>query len=92
MYLSSPLLSLAYGEKVFLIDDTRTMKVHEAEVKRILDILAYLDKNSNPDGLELYFTCSKQHFKEKNPSKLVAKFMDNKPGGLRYLHSPGLNN
>ena len=82
MYLSSPLFSTAYGEKVFLIDDARTMKAHEAEVKRILDILAYLVKNSDPDGLELYFTCSKQHFKEKDPSKLVAKLNNNKPGGL----------
>jgi hypothetical protein len=87
MYLSSPLFPTAYGEKVFLIDDAATMKAHEPEVKRILDILAYLVKDSSPDGLELYFTCSMQHFKEKDPSKLVAKFMSNKPRGLTDIRT-----
>ena len=58
------------------------MKAHEADVKRTLDILAYLVKDSDPDGLELFFTCSKQKFKEKNPSKLVAGFAKNTPRGL----------
>lgn len=63
------------------------MKAHEAEVKRILDILAYLVKDSDPDGLELYFTCSKNHFKEKDPSKLVTKFMGNVPRGLTDIRT-----
>ena len=58
------------------------MTAHEAEVKRILGILAYLVKDSDPDGLELYFTCSKKKFKEKDPTKLVTGFTTNKPGGL----------
>jgi hypothetical protein len=72
---------------VFLIDDAASMKAHETEVKRILGILAYLVKDSDPDGLELYFTCSKNHFKEKDPSKLVTKFVSNKPGGLTDIRT-----
>jgi hypothetical protein len=87
MYLCSPLFSTAYSEQVFLIDDAASMKAHEAEVKRILGILAYLVKDSDPDGLELYFTCSKQCFKEKEPSKLVAKFLSNVPGGLTDIRT-----
>lgn len=63
------------------------MKAHEAEVKRILNILSYLLKDSDPDGLELYFTCSKQQFRTKEPSKLVAKFVSNVPGGLTDIRT-----
>ena len=58
------------------------MKAHETEVKRILGILAYLTKDSDPDGLELFFTCSKKKFKEKDPTKLVMGFEANTPRGL----------
>jgi hypothetical protein len=58
------------------------MKAHETEVKRILGILAYLTKDSDPDGLELFFTCSKKKFKEKDPAKLVTGFAANNPRGL----------
>jgi hypothetical protein len=70
---------------VFLIDDAASMKSHEAEVKRILEILAYLVKDSDPDGLDLYFTCSKRKFREKDPVKLVSKFASNIPGGLTEI-------
>ena len=58
------------------------MKAHENEVKCILGILAYLVKDSDPDGLELFFTCSKKKFKEKDPAKLVTGFAANTPRGL----------
>ena len=63
------------------------MKAHEAGVKRILGILAYLVKDSDPDGLELFFTCSKKKIKDKDPAKLVAGFAANKPGGLTDIRT-----
>ena len=63
------------------------MTAHEAKVKRILGILAYLVKDSDPDGLELYFTCSKRKCKESDPLRLVAKFESNVPGGLTDIRT-----
>ena len=58
------------------------MKPHEAEVKRILSILAFLVKDSDPDGLELFFTNSQRKLKVKDPAKLVTGFAANTPRGL----------
>ncbi|KUJ17135.1 kinase-like protein [Mollisia scopiformis] len=78
---------LATRDHVFLIDDAASMKAHKVEVKRILDLLAYLVKDSDPDGIELYFTCSKQQIKAKEPSKLVARFENNQPAGLTDIRT-----
>lgn len=67
---------------MFLIDDAESMKPHEAEVKRILGILAYLLKDADPDGMELYFTGAPGKLKSKDPSKLIERFLANKPKGL----------
>lgn len=61
------------------------MKPHEAAVKRILGILAYLLRNADPDGMELYFTGAPGKFKSKDPSKLVEKFQANNPKGLTNI-------
>jgi hypothetical protein len=63
------------------------MKPHETEVKRILGILGYLLKDTDPDGMELYFTNTVAHktFKSKDPSKLVQRFLANKPKGLTNI-------
>jgi hypothetical protein len=70
---------------LFLIDDAESMKPHEAEVKRILGILAYLLKDADPDGMELYFTGAPKKFKSKDPSKLIERFLANEPKGLTNI-------
>jgi len=58
------------------------MAVHENEVCQILGMLAYLVKDSDPHGLELFFTCSNPKFKERDPDKLVKGFKKNTPRGI----------
>lgn len=63
------------------------MKAHEAEIKRILSILAYLLKDSDPDGMELYFTDSDKYVKSKRPTRLVTICVSNQPQGLTDIRS-----
>ncbi|RDW85934.1 hypothetical protein BP5796_04259 [Coleophoma crateriformis] len=69
-------------DHVFLIDDAGSMKAHQTEVKRILGILAYLVKDSDPDGIELRFTNSDSYVQSKNSTQLVETFLSNTPRGL----------
>ena len=47
------------------------MYKHRPELQRLLRILAYLTKHSDPDGLELYFMIDPQDVKSKHSKPLV---------------------
>ena len=70
MYTQRPWPALNWVQ-VFLIDNCRSMRHHWGEVQNILDLLAYIVKNSDPDGMELYFTNSKDKFKSKKSSSFL---------------------
>ena len=72
---------------MFIIDDAISMETHSAAVKRILSILAYLVKDSDPDGTELYFTGSMARVKSNKSSVLVDAFVRNRPEGFTDIRT-----
>jgi hypothetical protein len=47
------------------------MADHWEEVRNVLDVLAYIVKDSDPDGLEFYFTISTDYKRSTNPRELL---------------------
>ena len=47
------------------------MKRHWKEVQKLFEILAYMVKSSDPDGIELHFTISSDTYKEKKTRPLT---------------------
>ena len=54
------------------------MQRHRGEVLALFKPLAYLLKESDPDGIELYFTMSFEFLRSKRSSKLV-EFVEHNP-------------
>jgi hypothetical protein len=57
---------------VFLIDDSLSMKNHWTDVISLFSVLAYIVKNLDDDGLEMYFTVSTDKKTFKDTSKAVS--------------------
>lgn len=53
------------------------MRNHWREVQNLFGLLAYMVKDSDPDGIELYFTISSNKYKSKHTKQLV-KALGNK--------------
>ena len=58
---------------------------HWKEVKELLGLLAYMVKDSDPDGIELYFTISSDKYKAKTSTKLLDKLEKKSPGGTSNI-------
>ena len=56
--------------QIFLIDNSATMKQYSREVQRVIELLAYMVKNSDKDGLDIYFTQSVKKVNSPKSSKL----------------------
>jgi len=59
--------------------------VHWPDVEKVFGILVYMSKTLDPNGLDLYFTQSREKFHEKHSTQLVAiarKRMATKEKGL----------
>jgi len=72
-------------DSIFIIDDAESMRVHWADVEKVFGILAYMSKTLDSNGLDLYFTQSREKFHEKHSTQLVAivrKRMVTKKKGL----------
>ncbi|KAI9793927.1 MAG: hypothetical protein M1816_007179 [Peltula sp. TS41687] len=65
--------------QVFLIDDSTSMRDHWKEVVKLFTTLAYIVKESDPDGLELCFTCSAGMHNEKHTSRLIDTVKSREP-------------
>lgn len=57
--------------QVFLVDNSTSMRNYWDKLVPLFDVLAYIVKGSDPDGLELYFTSSDCKCKDKNTTALV---------------------
>ncbi|KAL9035601.1 MAG: hypothetical protein Q9214_006502, partial [Letrouitia sp. 1 TL-2023] len=57
---------------VFLIDNTATMSNYTAELEKLVGVLAYIAKRSNPDEIHMFFTTSKEKvLRSKTTKKLL---------------------
>ena len=82
MYVDSPLflLASANGLQVFLLDDASSMQQHWDNVVSLVDILAYIVKRTDEDGVDLHFTiCKKLRQNEKKTSGLIDFVENNRP-------------
>ena len=57
------------------------MKDHWSEVNDVFELLAYMVKETDPDGIELYFTNSDGKKKSKTTTELVQIVCDKFPNG-----------
>lgn len=57
------------------------MRDHWKEVQELFGVLAYMVKDSDPDGIELYFTISLDKHQEKHSTKLLEVIRKKKPKG-----------
>lgn len=65
--------------QIFLIDDSFSMERHWQEVEALFGLLAYMVKDSDPDGIELRFTISsKRHRSKKGRTKDLTKILHDK--------------
>lgn len=57
--------------QIFLIDNSATMKQYDIDMKRIISLLAYIVKDSDKDGLDLFFTQDNRPVHSTKSSKLA---------------------
>lgn len=67
--------------QVFLIDDASSMKAHWQDVKSILELLAYIVKDADQDGMELYFTMGSEKRRGRHAKQLVEKLTQRRRQG-----------
>lgn len=75
------LFDLNHRDHVFLIDDSTSMQDHWAEVQTLFSLLAYMVKDSDPDGIELYFTILPSKYREKHVTNLLKRVKERFPYG-----------
>lgn len=63
--------AVANNSQIFLIDDSTSMGPCWDDVVDLLNILAYVVKGADPDGLDLSFTVSRDTCNSKRTTKLV---------------------
>lgn len=68
--------------QVFLVDDSTSMERHWEKLRTLVGILAYMTKDADPDGLELYFTISPRKLKSKKATHFVDQLAITRPHGL----------
>ena len=73
--------SLIHGYQIFLIDDSESLKEHWREVQGLFEILSYMVKKRDPDGIDLYFTTSNEKHNAKKTSKLSRQLEKRQPHG-----------
>jgi len=62
--------------QVFLVDDAATMYPYWNEVRELCEILAYMVKEKDPNGFDLYFTVSPKQYNFKHTSGLEKVLKD----------------
>lgn len=74
--------------KVFLIDDSRSMGRHWKEVQEVFAHLAYIVKDTDPDGIELRFTMSGDKHRSRRTTPLLDVLNGKRPQGESNIRSP----
>ena len=62
---------LTHKRQVFILDNTESMKVHRKTIIDIIELLPYMLKNSDPDGIDMHFTKSSRQLKSKKKTKAL---------------------
>ncbi|KAF2852755.1 hypothetical protein T440DRAFT_17282 [Plenodomus tracheiphilus IPT5] len=70
------LASLKDRDHIFLIDNSKSMKPFEQQVRRTFASLGYIVKRFDPDGIDLYFSRDAEHVRDKHRAKLLARLDD----------------
>ena len=55
------------------------MRAHQDELEALFEALAYLLKESDPDGLEMYFTMTDESYRAKSSCKLMKYLKNHNP-------------
>jgi hypothetical protein len=63
------------------------MREHWDEVKRVFDLLGYIVKDSDPDGIELFFTKSAKQYKSTATTKLMKTIEERRLEGSTNIGS-----
>ncbi|KAL8726824.1 MAG: hypothetical protein Q9166_006440 [cf. Caloplaca sp. 2 TL-2023] len=69
-------------DHAFLVDNSESMKPHNENVKRVLELLSSLTKHYDPNGLDLYFTTDYKKYKPSSNKKVLKIFDEHPPYGL----------
>ncbi|CAO2658216.1 Nn.00g059390.m01.CDS01 [Neocucurbitaria sp. VM-36] len=72
MYLDT----LRGADQIFVIDNSISMLQHKLDARKTLEALSYIVKRFDPDGLDMYFTMSKQsdYVHGTHREKLLTRF------------------
>lgn len=73
-----------------MVDDSESMNEHWPDVLDLFSNMAYMVKGFGRDGIELHFSRSLDHYREKHTTPLLAKLRDRKPSGFSDI-KPRLN-
>ncbi|OCL10566.1 kinase-like protein [Glonium stellatum] len=69
---------LNHRDHVFIVDNSPSMRPHWSQVIKVLDLLAYITKEKDPNGLELYFTMKAGRHSGSKSTDLVKKAQSRK--------------
>lgn len=73
---------LANTVQAFLVDNASSMLAHETQVRSLLELLGYLVKRKDPNGVDLYFTCSSKKYSNiRKATRLIELFNRHRPRG-----------
>ena len=67
--------------KVFLIDDSESMKDHWGSVLRVFHALAYLVKKEDPDGIDMYLANTLSGHHKRHTKELMETLQSVRPQG-----------
>ncbi|KAI4090803.1 MAG: hypothetical protein LQ339_008265 [Xanthoria mediterranea] len=67
---SENLASLNERDHIFLVDNSGTMKQYRKQVAEVVELLAYIVKASDDDGLDVHFTQTSQKFNSKSSKEM----------------------
>ena len=73
-----------------MIDDSGSMEEYWKDVLDLFGIMAYMVKTFDEDGIELHFSMSPDHYREKHTTPLLKKLKQRKPMGFSNI-KPRLN-
>lgn len=81
MFVNTPLTeSLAnYDFQVFLIDNAGSMTRHWPQLRQVVELIVYMVKDCDPDGLDIHFTRSSNHLRSKELPTILAYLEKNSP-------------
>ena len=69
-------------DQIFLIDNSATMKQYSKQVQRVIELLAYMVKKSDKDGLDIYFTQSVKKVNSQKSSRLSTSIQQEQFRGI----------